>query len=36
LSYRPRYSSLDAAYESVAWLIEQGIVKTRSDHEKSF
>jgi nucleoside-diphosphate-sugar epimerase len=28
LDYRPRYSSLDAVYESVAWLVEQGIVKT--------
>jgi nucleoside-diphosphate-sugar epimerase len=31
LSYRPRYSSLDAVYESVTWLIEQGIVKTKQD-----
>jgi nucleoside-diphosphate-sugar epimerase len=29
LGYRPRYSSLDAVCESVAWLVEQGIVKTR-------
>jgi nucleoside-diphosphate-sugar epimerase len=29
LGYRPRYSSLDAVYESVAWLLEQGVVKTR-------
>jgi nucleoside-diphosphate-sugar epimerase len=27
LAYRPRYSSLEATYESVSWLIEQGIVK---------
>ena len=27
LDYRPRYSSLEAVYESVSWLIEQGVVK---------
>ena len=31
LSYRPRYSSLDTVHESVTWLIEQGIVKTKQD-----
>ena len=36
LSYRPRYSSLDAVYESVAWLIQQGVVKTRREDEKAF
>lgn len=29
LGYRPRYSSLEAVCESVTWLIEQGIVKTK-------
>jgi nucleoside-diphosphate-sugar epimerase len=28
LAYRPRYSSLEAVYESVTWLIEHGAVKT--------
>ena len=28
LAYRPRYGSLQAIYESVEWLIRQGIVKT--------
>jgi nucleoside-diphosphate-sugar epimerase len=27
LAYQPRYSSLDAVYESVSWMIEQGIVR---------
>jgi nucleoside-diphosphate-sugar epimerase len=27
LGYQPRYTSLEAVYESVGWLIEQGIVK---------
>jgi nucleoside-diphosphate-sugar epimerase len=31
LGYRPRYSSLEAVYESVTWLIEQGVVKTKSE-----
>ncbi|PDO09950.1 MAG: epimerase [Candidatus Reconcilbacillus cellulovorans] len=31
LGYRPRYGSLDAVYESVMWLVERGIVRTRSD-----
>jgi nucleoside-diphosphate-sugar epimerase len=26
LSYQPRYSSLEAVYESVSWLIDQGVV----------
>jgi nucleoside-diphosphate-sugar epimerase len=29
LEYRPRYSSLEAVRESVAWLIQQGIVTTQ-------
>ena len=29
LGYKPRYSSLEAVYESVTWLIGQGIVKTK-------
>ena len=29
LGYRPRYSSLEGVQEAVAWLVEQGIVKTR-------
>jgi nucleoside-diphosphate-sugar epimerase len=29
LGYEPRYTSLEAVYESVTWLIEQGIVETR-------
>ena len=28
IDYQPRYTSLEAVYESVSWLIEQGIVKT--------
>lgn len=28
LDYRPRYSSLEAVYESVTWLIEHGVVKS--------
>jgi nucleoside-diphosphate-sugar epimerase len=28
LGYRPRYSSIEAVCESVAWLVDQGIVKT--------
>jgi len=28
LEYRPRYSSYQAVYESLSWLIEQGVVKT--------
>jgi nucleoside-diphosphate-sugar epimerase len=27
LHYRPRYSSLEAVYESVSWLIEHKIIK---------
>jgi hypothetical protein len=27
LNYQPRYSSFQAVYESLNWLIEQGIVK---------
>ncbi len=27
LDYRPRYSSLEAVFESLGWLIEQGIIK---------
>jgi nucleoside-diphosphate-sugar epimerase len=29
LGYKPRYTSFEAVFESVGWLIEQGIVKTR-------
>jgi len=29
LGYEPRYTSLQAIYESVTWLIEHGVVKTR-------
>ena len=29
LGYQPRYSSLQAVYESVNWLIEQGVVKVK-------
>ena len=29
LGYQPRYTSLQAVYESVSWLIEQGIVETK-------
>jgi hypothetical protein len=29
LATEPRYSSIEAVCEPVAWLIEQGIVKTR-------
>lgn len=29
LGYQPRYSSLEAVYESVTWLIEKGIVATK-------
>jgi nucleoside-diphosphate-sugar epimerase len=29
LGYRPRFSSLEAVYESVGWLIDQGIVSTK-------
>jgi nucleoside-diphosphate-sugar epimerase len=28
LGYAPRYSSFEAVYEAVTWLIEKGIVKT--------
>ena len=28
LDYRPRYTSLQAVYESIQWLIQQGIVET--------
>ena len=28
LNYQPRYTSFQAVYEAVNWLIEQGIVKT--------
>ena len=28
LGYEPRYSSYQAVYEAVTWLIEQGVVKT--------
>ena len=28
LDYRPRYTSFEAVYESLAWLIREGIVKT--------
>jgi nucleoside-diphosphate-sugar epimerase len=28
LDYRPRYSSYQAVYEAVTWLVDQGIVKT--------
>ena len=27
LDYQPRYSSLQAVYESVSWLIEHGVIK---------
>jgi nucleoside-diphosphate-sugar epimerase len=30
LGYAPRYTSFEAVYESVSWLIEQGIVRTAS------
>ena len=29
LSYRPRYTSFEAVFESVAWLVENGLVKTK-------
>ena len=29
LGYQPRYSSLEAVQESVAWLVEQGVVKAK-------
>ena len=29
LGYRPRYSSLEGVFESLAWLIDQGVVTTR-------
>ena len=29
LGYQPRYTSFEAVYESVSWLIEQGIVETK-------
>jgi nucleoside-diphosphate-sugar epimerase len=29
LGCRPRYSSLESVYESVTWLVEQGVVKTK-------
>jgi nucleoside-diphosphate-sugar epimerase len=29
LGYRPRYSSLESVYESVTWLVEQDVVKTK-------
>ena len=29
LGYRPRYTSFEAVFESVAWLIEKGVVQTR-------
>lgn len=29
LGYRPRYTSLEAVYESVTWLVDKGIVETR-------
>ena len=28
LDYRPRYTSFQAAYEAVTWLVDQGVVKT--------
>lgn len=30
LDYRPRYSSLQAVYEAVSWLIDQGVVQVRA------
>ena len=30
LGYQPRYTSLQGVQEAVTWLIEQGIVQTRS------
>ena len=30
LDYRPRYSSLEAVFESLAWLIENGTIKTHA------
>ena len=29
LGYEPRYTSLEAVYESVTWLIEHGVVEAR-------
>ena len=29
LGYQPRYTSLEAVYESVTWLIDQGIVEKK-------
>ena len=29
LGYAPRYTSFEAVYEAVTWLIEQGVVKVK-------